>query len=309
MNLGKVSSGLIVIFAGVFILLGNLGIVNFSWSAVIYFWPVLIILAGINLLLPKRMEGQLLSIMATVVVLLFFAYQGLKPNNSSVFSSNFRDTENKVRSGELSILSEEYRSEIDYANLKITGGAVEYIIKETSSKLIDIEARSSRSSYLLSSGKPEGNTVSLKFSQKGSRKSGAKGLQAENSAKIRLNANPIWDIKLEIGAGKADFDLSSFKVRKLEIEGGASSVNVKMGMPAEALSKIDFEGGVSSLSIDVPAQAGCIIFTESALSSLDFSGFTKHADGSYQTDNYVDATKKIEIKLENGLSSISVHRY
>ena len=74
MNLGKASLGLIVIFVGVFILLNNLGIVNFSWSAVIYFWPILIILAGINILLPKRIEGQLLSIMATIIVLLFFAY-------------------------------------------------------------------------------------------------------------------------------------------------------------------------------------------------------------------------------------------
>lgn len=309
MNLGKVSLGLIVIFAGVFILLENLGIVNFSWSAVIYFWPVLIILAGINLLLPKRIEGQLLSIMATVAVLLFFTYQGLKPNNYSVFSSNLMDTENRVKNGELSILSEEYRSEIAYAKLELSGGAVEYIINETSSKLIDIEARSVRSSYLLSSGKPDGNSVSLKFSQKGRRNIDRKRLRTENNAKIRLNVNPIWDIKLEIGAGTADFDLSSFKVRKLEIEGGASSVNVKMGMPAEALSKIDFEGGVSSLFIDVPVQAGCIIFTESAFSSLDFPGFTKHADGSYQTDNYADAIKKIEIKLENGLSSISVNRY
>ena len=107
----------------------------------------------------------------------------------------------------------------------------------------------------------------------------------------------------------ADFDLSAFKVRKLKIEGGVSSVKVKMGMPAEALSNVDFEGGVSSLDIQVPAEAGCIIFTESALSSLNFPGFTKQGDGSYQTDNYTNAPKKIEIKLENGLSSISVNRY
>ena len=41
-----------------------------------------------------------------------------------------------------------------------------------------------------------------------------------------------------------------------------------MGVPAEGLSTIDFEGGISSLDIEVPAQVGCIIYVESALSSL-----------------------------------------
>ena len=309
MNLGKASLGLIVIFVGVFILLNNVGIVYFSWSAVVYFWPVLIILAGVNILLPKRIEGQLLSIMATIIVLLFFAYQGLKGSNGSSFLSNVKEVENTAKSGEADLFSEDYREEITEAKLKISGGALEYTIKEPSTKLIDIEAYSSVSSVLISSGRTEGNAVGLEFTQQGDKKFTRKGLKARSKATIRLNPNPIWDIKLEIGAGVADFDLSAFKVRKLKIEGGVSSVKVKMGMPAEALSKVDFEGGVSSLDIHVPAEAGCIIFTESALSSLNFPGFTKQGDGSYQTDNYTNAPKKIEIKLENGLSSISVNRY
>lgn len=309
MNLGKASLGLIVIFVGVFILLNNLGIVNFSWSAVIYFWPILIILAGINILLPKRIEGQLLSIMATIIVLLFFAYQGLTAGNSSSFLSNFREIENTVKSGEVVFLSEDYNEEITEAKLKITGGALEYTIKETSAKLIDIETYSSVSRFLLSRSRQDGNAVGLQFSQQGDKKFTRKGLKARSKANIRLNPNPIWDIELEIGAGVANLDLTAFKVRKLEIEGGVSSIKVKMGMPVEALSKIDFEGGVSSLEIDVPAEAGCIIYTESALSSLNFPGFTKQEDGSYQSHNYVNASKRIEIKLENGLSSISINRY
>src|SRR5690554_4947235 len=135
MNLGKTSLGLVIVFIGVFILLDNLDILNFDWLAVIYFWPILIILIGINILLPKKIEGQILSIMATIIVLLFFVYQGLKTSGPQWNST--KDSEVTTNSDQLSLLSRDYDEKIDYAELNIEGGAVEYIISETSSKLID----------------------------------------------------------------------------------------------------------------------------------------------------------------------------
>src|SRR5690606_37355834 len=188
------------------------------------------------------------------------------------------------------------------------GGAVEYRISETSTKLIDIEANSSASSFSLSSILTDGKAI-LDFKQKGTEEIRRKRLKTENKAFIRLNSAPIWDIKLEIGAGAADFDLKAFKIRNVDIDGGVSSIKLIMGMPAEEISKVDFEGGVSSLDIRIPEQAGCIIYVESALSSLKFPGFVKQENGTYLSDNYVHSSKKIEIKLENGLSSIKVSRY
>lgn len=306
MDLGKTSSGLVVVFIGVFILLDNLGILNFDWWAVVYFWPVLIILIGVNILLPRKIEGQILSIMATVIVLLFFAYQGLKTSGTRWIST--KNEEVSTEGNQLSLLSRDYDEKVDYAELNIEGGAVEYKISETSTKLIDIEASSSVSSFSLSSILTDGKAV-LDFTQKGTQEIRRKRLKAENKASIRLNPAPIWDIKLKIGAGTADFDLKAFKIRNVEIEGGVSSINLTMGMPAEEISKVDFEGGVSSFDIRIPEQAGCIIHVESALSSLKFPGFVKQEDGTYLSDNYNNSSKRIEIKLENGLSSIIVSRY
>ena len=306
MNLSKTSSGLVVVFIGVFILLDNLGILNFDWWAVIYFWPVLIILMGVNILLPRRIEGQILSIMATVIVLLFFAYQGLKTSGSKWIST--KNEEVSIEGNQLSLLSRDYDEKVNYAELNIEGGAVEYRISETSAKLIDIEASSSVSSFSLSSILTNGKAV-LDFTQKGTEGIKRKRLKAGNKASIRLNPAPIWDIKLEIGAGAADFDLKAFKIRNVDINGGVSAIKLTMGMPAEEISKVDFDGGVSSLDIRIPQQAGCIIYVESALSSLKFPGFVKQEDGTYLSDNYTDSSKRIEIRLENGLSSIKVSRY
>jgi hypothetical protein len=305
MNLGKTSLGLVIVFIGTFILLDNLDVISFNWLAVVYFWPVLVILIGINILLPRKMEGQILSIMATVIVLVFFAYQGLK-SGGKWNSSTKEKTE--TQGNLVSRLSRDYDQKVDYAELNISGGAVEYNISETTSKLIDIEASSSLSSFSLSSMIDDGKAV-LGFKQKGTDGIIGNRLKSANKASVRLNSTPIWDIKLEIGAGKADLDLKSFKVRNLEIDGGVSAIKIALGMPAEEISKIDFEGGMSSLVIQLPKQVACIIYVESALSSLKFPGFIKQENGTYLSDNYNENLKRIEIKLENGLSSIEINRY
>lgn len=306
MNLGKVSLGLVVIFFGILILLENLGILHFNWLSFVSFWPVLIILIGINILLPKRIEGQILSIMATVIVLLFFAYQGLKTSKTKW--DIIENEEVTSEEDQLSLLSRDYDEKVDYAELNISGGAVEYKISKTSNKLIDIEASSSLSSFALSSILEDGKAV-LDFTQKSTEEIKRKRIGMENKAIIRLNSNPIWDINLEIGAGAADFDLKPFKIRNLEINGGVSTIKIALGIPTEEISKFDFKGGMSSLDIQIPEQVACIIYVESALSSLSFPGFVKKSNDTYLSDNFNESLKKIEIKLENGLSSIKVSRY
>ncbi len=306
MNLGKTSFGLVVVFIGVFILLDNLNVLTFDWFAVVYFWPVLIILIGINILLPKKMEGQILSIMATVIVLIFFAYQGLKSSGTK-WSLTQGEEEAVTETNKMSLLSRDYDENVSFAELNISGGAVGYKISEATDKLINIEASSSFSSFALSSILTDGKAV-LDFTQKEGHERG-KRLGRNNHAVIQLNPAPIWDVNLNIGAGTADFDLKSFKIRNLEIDGGVSSIKVAMGMPAEEISKIDFEGGMSSLDIEIPKQVACVIYVDAALSSLKFPGFIKQENGTYRSDNYNESLKRIEIKLENGLSSIRVTRY
>lgn len=306
MNLGKISLGLIVIFAGIILLLSNLSIISFNWSAVLYFWPALVILAGVNILLPKKIEGQVISIMATVVVLMLFVYQGLvKPNNAWRIGENQINT---IFKEEVTLLSRDYNPDLEHAELTIKGGAVKYILEKGESKLIAIEAASTHSGFSLLS-QEEGRNVNLNFKQNDTKQGRRKEYNEGSKALILLNNSPVWSIDLNVGAGVVDFDLSTFKVKNFDIKGGVSSIALKMGMPAGELSKINFKGGVSSLSIKIPKDAACIIHSKSGMSSLSFPGFKKQEDGSYQTENYQEATQKYELNLRNGLSSIEIIRY
>jgi len=129
-----------------------------------------------------------------------------------------------------------------------------------------------------------------------------------NTANLKLNTAPEWEINLKTGASETDFDLSSFKVRTLVINGGAASYKVRMGMPLTA-TNIEVSTGVSEVHIHIPKDAACQITTQSGLSSNDFDDFEKKDDNRYETPGFAAATKKMFIRLKGGVSDFNVDRY
>ena len=130
----------------------------------------------------------------------------------------------------------------------------------------------------------------------------------KNRADMSLNANPEWEINVETGATKLDFDLSKFKVRELKLHGGAAAFDVKLGNPL-AMTDVDIQTGVSAIKISIPENAACSIETDSGLSGNDFDGFNKTTDNNYETPGYAAAKNKIHIHMSGGLSDFKVKKY
>jgi len=273
---------------------------------------------GLSFMLPERSESKYIMVFATVGVLVLFAYQGLKtPTNNGWWGFNFNEKpelneNNQDSDSEISRSNTSFSRELDpsirYATLNIDGGAIAYRIGKSTDKLFFAKASSNMSNFSLSD-KTNGENITLDFKMRDQKNTGLKRKDIHNRAEINLSAVPIWNINLEIGAGKANFDLSDYKIRKLDIDGGVSSIQVKMGMPSENETQIDFDGGLASFELNIPKEAACRIVSESALSSQKFTGFIKQEDGSFVTDNYNSAEKKFAVSIDSGLSSFSVNRY
>jgi hypothetical protein len=125
---------------------------------------------------------------------------------------------------------------------------------------------------------------------------------------FKLNKSPIWNIDLYIGAGEVDYDLSKFKVKRVEIKTGATDVNLKMG-DLYPSSTLKIESGVAKINLDVPESSACEIEMDGALNAKNFDGFTKTGNGRWETSNFKTAKNKITIKLESGLSVVDIDRY
>jgi len=279
-------------------------------------WPIILIVIGVNLLVPRRGIGNVVSIVVTISALAFLAYRGTFPPRDHWWTFNDNgwrqerdrgDTNREPMEKSTGTFTHDYDPGITTAHLHIKGGAVEYELKGTTDRLFSAEATSTIGSHYLETT-TDGTTTHLNFRMRDTKKGDWNIDGGENRAQISLNPNPIWDITLNMGAGSAEFDLTEYKVKSLNFNGGAASFEAKLGMPLEE-TVITAESGAASVDIEIPRAAACRIVVKSGLSSKDFPGFTKQSDGSYATEGYENAGNKFAIDLRGGLSSFTVRRY
>ena len=315
MKTEKVIWGLILIFIGAVFLLSNFGVINFYWGSIWRFWPVIFILIGANMIFSRfnNLTGTILSVSITLIALVFIGYQGTRADNRQERSwfryqeRNIDNSSNERSRNNSSTFTEPYSSDIKRAELNIKGGATSYTLTDSTNYLFNADVKQRNGNFTLEKTTRDSVEV-LNFRMRDEKNWRMDDMDG-NDVKLKLNSNPIWNINMTMGAGEFDFDLSNFKIDRLTLKGGAASFKVKLPMPVTS-TNVTVETGVAEVSIKVPNAVACRITVDSGLSSKDFSGFQKQADGSYQTPNYNSSTaKKIQVKLKGGLSSFEVSRY
>lgn len=316
MNRERLNWGLVLLFIGIMWLLNNTGVISFYWSSLWRFWPVFLIILGVNLLLPKHGVGNAISVIATVAVLIFIGFQVSKP--SKIWGGHLNieerhdgeDWNEADSTGEVkdNNFSSPYNGSIRRANLEIKGGAVEYQMNGEATDLFNAHTRGVFAGHVLQTTTKD-SVAELFFRMKDvKKKNWDLDGDGNNEVKMSLNTLPVWTIRVDVGAGAVDFDLSRYKVERLTLKGGAASFETKMGMPIGE-SVINAESGVASIEIEIPKEAAARIDVKSGLSSKEFPGFTKQNDGAYTTEGFEQAKNKYLIDLKGGLSSFSVKRY
>ncbi|TZF83020.1 hypothetical protein FW774_11995 [Pedobacter sp. BS3] len=306
--------GLVLLFVGGIMLLNNFGVIDFSWGAIWQFWPVILILAGANMLFSRSHSaaGAALAVVATVCVLAFVAYQGLTNKYRSPLWFRYEDNGNwndndTLRKSTHQTFAEPFDVQVKRAELTVTGGASDYKLKDTTTDLFKADVKQHIGNYSLQRTSRDSLEI-LEFRMQGKNHNWNMSDMDENNVTMLLNTDPLWNINLKLGAGEAELDLRPFKVENITIKGGAASFELKLGMP-QTVTNITAETGMAEVKVSVPKEAGCQIWVKTGISSRDFDGFTKQADGSYTTANYASATKKIIIRLKGGLSDYEIERY
>ncbi|MDP3468768.1 MAG: DUF5668 domain-containing protein [Daejeonella sp.] len=310
MKTEKIVWGLILIFTGSIFLLENFDLIEFYWSSVWRFWPVIFILIGANMLLSRFGNKAAVPYMIgaiTILTLGLIAYQGTRPDRGRGWL-NFKHDNDKEQNawGASTTFTETYDGSKN-ARLNIQGGATSFRLTDTTSNLFEASLKRQFGRFTLNKTVIDSTEV-LNFRMRNGKQSWNLDKMENNRTLIQMNNTPVWDIKIEMGAGEAIFDLSDYKVKKLVFEGGAASFEAKLGSGLP-LTEVAVETGVANVEIEVPDSSGCRIVVDSGLSSKDFIGFIKQSDGTYETSNYGTAANKINISLKGGLSSFEVKKY
>ncbi|TCD10285.1 hypothetical protein EZ449_10725 [Pedobacter frigidisoli] len=328
MKLDRLIWGILLLFIGGVLLLENFGLIEFYWRNVWNFWPIFLIIAGVNILFNRNnsQTGSIVSIAVLVVALSFLFYKGqqeptrgnwwgnhankdidINIDDDDNDNDNDDNSDNDTAFHQLS-LSEPFVA-ADNAKktiLNISGGGISFNLNGETSELINADVKKKHANFSLKKLITDSATV-LTFSMDNKKNKFNFG-DGGNDVDFKLNKAANWDVYMKLGAGEADFDFTDYKVRTFHFDGGAAALDLKFGdlLP---ITDVVVKSGVADVKIKIPTNSGCRIKTKTGLSSKDFDGFDKLSDGVYETSNYKTSTKKIFINLDGGLSSFEVNRY
>lgn len=310
MKHGNLFWGGILVTLGALFILKNTGIFYFNWISIFSLWPIVLVILGVSLLPIKNSIKSLLTI-----ILIFFTVS-LVFTKSKHWSStyNFKwDIDNdwdiesfkKERQEKTKhYFYQPLEADIKEATLNIDAVAGKLFIHRKSKHLIELDQESNIGTYIFSTEK-KNDQRTLNFDIK---KNVFKPYRINNDIEIKLNDEPTWNLNIITGAASVDLDLTNFKTKKIDIDGGASSVYVRLGDKFNNTDVV-LDSGVSSIEIFIPEESGCQINTNTILASKSFDDFEKIRKGLYKTSNFENSNNKIYINIDAAICSLEIVRY
>lgn len=311
MSYRKIFWGVVLVIIGILFILKNVGLIFFDWVTIWRLWPLILILWGISLIPVKDYLKLIFSVVFIGLAVLlvsqydksgYYSFGWDKERHGRMDDYDDKWSDNSAEQD----LFQTYDSAIQRVELSLDAAAGDFRLNETApaDKLLTFSKKGNIGNYSMTSDDDSTyrkinltiNDSHVRFKNNG------------NRVKLSLNTKPIWDFDFSIGAASIKFDLSDYKVGKMNIDGGASSIDIKLGDLSEK-TNVDISAGASSIDLNIPEGSGAELRTETVLSSKNFEGFKKVGSGLFRTDNFDTASNKIFISIDAGVSSLSIRRY
>ncbi len=305
MKKGNIFWGVLLVIIGVLFALRSLDIFYFSWHSIFRLWPLIFIFWGISILPVKSAIKLILTFITIVIAIVILAsYPGKDYYWFNWWPERYHHREYKENFDEEQHLSERYDSTVNHATLNLDAVAGKFYIKNKTSKLYEFDCKGENSPYEASATiNDQSATLNIKH---------AGGIRhADNlvtDAWLALNPGPLWILDISAGAATLEIDVTPFKVEKIDLEGGASKISLKLGDMYNQ-TNVSVDAGASAIELLIPKSSACEIRASSILLAKDIEGFTKIESGLYRTPDFSDASNKIYVEIDAAVSSLKVQRF
>ncbi len=310
MNYNKALWGLVLILAGGVFILANLDIIQLYWSDMLRLWPVLFIFWGISLL-PVKSGWKALLTFIVMLAAVGYVIQDDRGNRLWYYIEDdreelyYEDEDDYDRVMEFQREQIPFDSSITTAQLTFDGAAGVFEIERVSDEyLIDFQKKGNMGKYSIESSRSDsGYSIDIELNN-----ATIGGKKNFNKADIMLHPYPVWNIMLDLGAADTRLDLREFKLSNLEINGGASNVEIKIG-GKHPETTVEVDAGASNIMLYVPKESGAEVKFSSFLAGKDLEGFTRVSRRYYHTPDFENRDKRVTVKVEAAISSFTVKRF
>lgn len=320
---GKDYTGAIfLVLLGALFLLNTTNVVPWSiWLYLFRFWPIILILAGLKMILPKSNMGNIIMAVVYTIFLLaagtmsyFFAIDKRVPlisERASDFFSGEYQMNKESQTKEQYILSEDYTG-VESRILDIFVGASELTLTDEDQTYHLL----SKTTYQYDGDLPEiqaqanEGLLGIGFSNKDVRHMGIWRFVAPKY-KLVLGQNTLpTSLDITIGAGEATVNLNKTVLKNVFAEVGAGNLDITLGEKSLPES-INLEIGAGDMTLTLPKGAVISLVYdlgvgEISLDTEQIEGIGQ--DGTYKTSNYDTAENRLTIEAKVGVGSLTIER-
>lgn len=295
MKSGKLGCGLFILTLGVAWLLSSLGWSPQGWSAVLLYWPVILILWGLSIMTRQpAVRGVLVA--ATAIF-------------AAVWVVSWFDPGVEVAAGDQT-LTAAADSQVTSGDLRFDSGAGDFRINSAvvDNQLVGVSSQASYGEYHLTQSVADGRLAARVWfdSPRRMMMSGLHGWR--NSATVALNPDVNWTIEANVGAANFNLDASDLPVSRATISAGAATISLRLGDQVDD-ALVTIKAGASDITVAVPETAGVRVETSTGLTSKDLADLRQTSEDVWSSTDYDSAAKQIELRFEAGVSDIQLERY
>lgn len=339
---GSAALPLLLILAGVVLLLRNVGVLPPTWSSLGQFWPLALVVLGVDLVVGGRVGWPVqLATAAAVLVLGLGVMLGIQVTRSVASGAPPAPTTSVDQPLEGATQAAVH---VEFGAGTFTVGA----LADSGERLAVAALEDGGNARIGSRYRVERGVGDLKLSVAGEGGGWMPPFLSTGppsaAMDLRLNPNVPLALDAKLGAADSRLDLSALKLSRLDLQTGASSVWVRLPeaagqtsgriqvgaatatieVPAGVAAQIDYQGGVSNLDVD---QARFPLIGEGtrggqATPALRTSPPAPGKPGPpappkppapflggsrlYRSPDYDTAVNKVDLVVESGASSVTI---
>lgn len=135
--------------------------------------------------------------------------------------------------------------------------------------------------------------------------------RTEPPAEVALNASVPWDIEVRGGASRLLADLRGLRLGSLNLDGGASRLEVALPRPVGTVAVVVL-GGASNVAISRPEGVAAQLRVSGGATNLRFDDRRIGAAGGdldLRNRDYEDATDRYYVAVTGGANNLSIHEH
>ncbi len=298
-----------IVVGSLFLIKANIGAMV-GGGALLKYWPLVIIALGLALMIRHAVARIALAAIAAFWLgwfIFYIASFGWLDEVTAGIEDD--DTSDAI----LQEFVEPLPAELHSARLYVQTSAGKFRVDTTAANLLEARMRSQLGRYKLERASKNGE-IELRLVNKSLGNNSDDHItlplasNVANRGVIALNVRPRWSMHFDIGAASDELDLRPFKLEKLDLSAGVSSVRLWLPVPENEM-RCKIKTGVATLRVSVPETVGCEIRMHGGLTSKRFEGFQRMSDSLYHTDGFAAAARKIRLNIDAGVSTVRVDRY